>query len=55
MIEHVIVVKGRAEVGPETEASIIEEGDCITFLAERSHRFHALGGPARLLSLTGYP
>jgi transcriptional regulator with XRE-family HTH domain len=55
VIEHVIVVQGRAEVGPDAEASIIEEGDCISFLADRPHHYHALDGPARLLSLTGYP
>lgn len=55
VIEHVIVVSGRAEVGPDSEATIIEEGDRITFLADRPHHYHALDGPARLLSLTDYP
>lgn len=55
VIEHVIVLSGRAEVGPETEATILEEGDRITFLADRPHHYYALGGPARLLSLTDYP
>ncbi len=55
VIEHVIVVTGRAEVGPDGEATVIEEGDRVTFLADRPHHYHALDGPARLLSLTDYP
>jgi transcriptional regulator with XRE-family HTH domain len=55
VIEHVIVVTGRAEVGPDDEATVIGEGDRVTFLADRPHHYHALDGPARLLSLTDYP
>ena len=33
----------------------LEAGDCLTFSADRPHHYHALDGPARLLSLTDYP
>ncbi len=55
IVEHVIVMRGRAEVGPDGEATVIEEGDRVTFLADRPHHYHALDGPTRLLSLTDYP
>ena len=55
VIEHVIVVAGRAEVGPDNEPTVIEEGDRVTFSADRPHHYYALEGPARLLSLTDYP
>lgn len=35
IIEHVIVMTGRAEVGPDGETSTIREGDRVTFLADR--------------------
>ena len=55
VIEHVIVVVGRAEVGPDNEPTVVEAGDCLTFSADRPHHYYALDGPVRLLSLTDYP
>ncbi len=55
VIEHLIVVSGRAEVGPDGEATVIGEGDRVSFLADRPHHYRALDGPVRLLSLTDYP
>jgi transcriptional regulator with XRE-family HTH domain len=55
VVEHVIVLAGRAEVGPDGEVAVLGEGDAMTFLADRPHHYRALDGPARLLSLTDYP
>jgi transcriptional regulator with XRE-family HTH domain len=55
VIEHVILVAGRAEVGPDDEPTTLAEGDRVTFSADRPHHYYALDGPARLLSLTDYP
>ena len=55
VLEHVVVVSGTAEVGPDDEPTRLAAGDCLTFSADRAHHYHALGGPARLLSLTDYP
>lgn len=55
VIEHVIVVAGRAEVGPDDEPTVVDEGDRVTFSADRPHHYYALDGPVRLLSLTDYP
>ena len=54
-VEHLIVVSGRAEVGPDNEPTIVGEGDRVTFSADRPHHYYALDGPVRLLSLTDYP
>lgn len=55
VVEHVIVVKGRVDVGPDGDSSILGAGDCITFSADRPHHYHALSASVRLLSLTDYP
>jgi len=55
VVEHLIVVSGRAEVGPDDEPTIVGEGDRVTFSADRPHHYSALDGPVRLLSLTDYP
>jgi transcriptional regulator with XRE-family HTH domain len=55
VVEHVIVVSGRAEVGPDDEPTVVGDGDRVTFSADRPHHYYALDGPARLLSLTDYP
>ena len=55
VVEHVVVVSGRAEVGPDDEPTLVEEGDRVSFSADRPHHYYAVGGPARLLSLTDYP
>jgi len=55
VVEHLIVVSGRAEVGPDNEPTIVGEGDRVTFSADRPHHYYALDGPVRLLSLTDYP
>jgi len=55
VVEHVIVITGSAEVGPLGEAVTLEIGDCLTFSADRPHLYRAVGGAARVLSLTDYP
>ena len=55
VIEHVIVIKGRVEVGPDGDPTVLGAGDCATFWADRPHHYHVRSGPARLLSFTDYP
>jgi len=55
VVEHLIVILGRAEVGPDDDPTVVGEGDCVTFSADRPHHYFALDGPVRLLSLTDYP
>jgi transcriptional regulator with XRE-family HTH domain len=55
VIEHVIVLTGRVEVGPEGDPAKLAAGDCLTFSADRPHHYHAVSSFVRLLSLTDYP
>ncbi len=55
IVEHVVVVDGRAEVGPDEAPATLETGDRIRFPADRSHHYEALGGPARLIAILDYP
>jgi transcriptional regulator with XRE-family HTH domain len=55
VVEHVIVMKGRVDVGPDGDSTVLGAGDCISFPADRSHHYDARSGPARLLSFTEYP
>jgi transcriptional regulator with XRE-family HTH domain len=52
--EHVIVIEGRAEVGPDDDAAELDAGDYLTFAADLPHHYYALTGSARLLLLTDY-
>jgi transcriptional regulator with XRE-family HTH domain len=55
VVEHVVVIRGRAEVGPDDDPATLEAGDYLTFAADVPHHYHALGAGARLLSLHDYP
>lgn len=54
IIEHVLVISGTLEVGPEGEVEVLRPGDYIRFPADRPHRYVAVGGPARAISLHDY-
>jgi transcriptional regulator with XRE-family HTH domain len=54
VIEHIIVVSGEAEVGPEESPSMVAPGDYVRFHADRPHHYRAIT-EALLLSLTEYP
>ena len=54
VIEHVVVIEGRVEVGPEDDPAALEVGDSLTFAADIPHHYHALDERARLLSVTDY-
>lgn len=54
VIEHVVVMSGHVEVGPEGQVERLGPGDYIQFRADVPHRYCAVGGPARLLALHCY-
>jgi transcriptional regulator with XRE-family HTH domain len=54
IVEHVVVVEGRAEVGPDGATATLETGDRIRFPADRAHYYEALDGPARLIAILDY-
>jgi transcriptional regulator with XRE-family HTH domain len=55
VVEHVLVIRGRADVGPDDDPATLEAGDYLTFAADVPHHYHALGTGTRLLSLHDYP
>lgn len=55
VIEHVLVVSGTIEIMVEDETTTVETGDRLTFAADRPHRYRAIDGPARSLTLIDYP
>jgi transcriptional regulator with XRE-family HTH domain len=55
VVEHVLVILGRVDVGPDDDPATLEAGDYLTFAADLPHHYHALDGLARLLSLHDYP
>ena len=54
IVEHVVVVEGRVDVGPDGTSTTLEAGDRIRFPADRSHHYEALDGPARLIAILDY-
>ena len=55
LVEHVVVIDGRADIGPDGASATLETGDRIRFPADRSHHYEALDGPARLIAILDYP
>ncbi|WP_308797535.1 helix-turn-helix domain-containing protein [Agromyces silvae] len=55
IIERVLCVEGRVRVGTDLDSAELDPGDMFTFPADRPHFYHALGGPARLVTVQQYP
>jgi XRE family transcriptional regulator, regulator of sulfur utilization len=55
VIEHVVVMYGRVDVGLAGHSLVLGPGDCITFPADRPHHYEAFDAPARLLAVHDYP
>lgn len=54
VIEHVVVMSGRVDIGPQDQSELLGPGDYIQFPADVLHRYHAVDGPARLLAMHCY-
>jgi transcriptional regulator with XRE-family HTH domain len=56
VVEHVFVVTGRVEVRIGEIAESLDEGDRMTFAADRPHSYRSLDGrDARIVTLLDYP
>ena len=53
-IEHVIIIKGRARLGPTNDVYELCEGDYITYPADRPHIFEALEPDTRAMLISEY-
>jgi transcriptional regulator with XRE-family HTH domain len=54
-VEHLIVLEGKLDVGPNGGSRIVEAGDYLMFPADVPHHYAVLEGPARLLGIADYP
>lgn len=54
-VEHVIVLSGTLDVGPDGASATLGEGDCISFPADRPHHYQSLSEPCRMLAIHDYP
>jgi XRE family transcriptional regulator, regulator of sulfur utilization len=54
IVEHVVVVEGHAEIGPDGASATLGTGDRIRFPADRPHSYTAIGGPATLIAILDY-
>ena len=55
VVEHVLVVSGTIEITVEEKTMIVTAGDRLTFTADMPHRYRAIDGPSRSLTLIDYP
>ncbi|HEY5856968.1 MAG TPA: XRE family transcriptional regulator [Aldersonia sp.] len=53
--EHVLVRCGSIQVGPVGQEVVVEEGDYVTYPADRPHRWQAVGGDASLWIVHTFP
>ncbi len=54
VIEHVVVMSGRIDLGPDGQSELLGPGDYMQFPADVPHRYHALDGTVRLLAMHCY-
>jgi transcriptional regulator with XRE-family HTH domain len=54
VIEHVVVMSGRIDVGPEGGSEVLGPCDYMQFPADVPHRYHAVDGPVCLLAMHCY-
>lgn len=55
IVERALCVEGRVRVGTEKGSAELGPGDMFIFNAAQPHFYHALGGPARLVTVQQYP
>lgn len=55
IVERVLCVEGRVNVGTVQGSAELDPGDMFTFAADQPHFYHAIGGRARLVTVQQYP
>jgi XRE family transcriptional regulator, regulator of sulfur utilization len=54
MFEHITVASGKLEVSTASFTEVLDQGDLISFRADRPRTYRALDGPARFVSIQEY-
>jgi transcriptional regulator with XRE-family HTH domain len=55
LFEHITVAAGRVEISSDSFKEVLDQGDLISFRADRPHTYRVLEGPVRLVSVHEYP
>lgn len=55
LFEHLTVATGSVEISNESFSEVVNQGDLISFRADRPHTYRVLDGPVRLVSVHEYP
>jgi len=55
LFEHIAVATGSIEISSDSFKEVLNEGDLISFRADRPHSYRVLKGPVRLVSVHEYP
>ncbi|MHB8532787.1 MAG: helix-turn-helix domain-containing protein [Solirubrobacteraceae bacterium] len=55
LFEHIIVSTGIVEISTDSFSEVVEQGDLISFRADRPHSYKVIEGPVRLVSFHEYP
>jgi transcriptional regulator with XRE-family HTH domain len=55
LFEHISVVAGSVEISTDSFSEVVNQGDLISFRADRPHTYRVLDGPVRLVSVHEYP
>jgi transcriptional regulator with XRE-family HTH domain len=55
LFEHITVAAGSVEISTDSFSEVVNQGDLISFRADRPHTYRVLEGPVRLVSVHEYP
>jgi quercetin dioxygenase-like cupin family protein len=55
LFEHITIAAGSVEISTDSFKEVLNQGDLISFRADRPHTYRVLEGPVRLVSVHEYP
>jgi XRE family transcriptional regulator, regulator of sulfur utilization len=55
LFEHITIAAGKVEISTDSFTETLEQGDLISFRADRPHTYRVIKGPVRLVSVHEYP
>ncbi len=55
LFEHITIAVGTLEISSDSFKEVLNQGDLISFRADRPHTYRVLKGPVRLVSIHEYP
>ncbi len=55
LFEHITIAAGTLEISSDSFKEVLNQGDLISFRADRPHTYRVIDGPVRLVSVHEYP